>query len=231
MIKHIPASERHFSDFKWLKTYWLFSFSNYYDPNNMQFGTMRVFNDDVIAPHSGFPDHPHDNMEIVTIVLSGTIIHTDSMDNQGTVTAGEVQRMSAGNGIVHSEMNKHDEPVHLYQLWFMPDEDLHNKLESGYEQKKIVTKGKLVPLVSNTQKGALGIGADVEISQLNLKKTESLTVEPRVDYGIFLYLTEGELEVNGTVLNAGDQARITREQIVTLQAAKNSSGMIIQVLV
>ena len=123
MIKVIPAKERFSDDLGWLKTHWLFSFSNYYDSDNLQFGALRVFNDDVVMPGGGFPNHSHANFEIVTIVLEGEISHEDSMGNKTVVHVGEVQRMSAGSGVVHSEINKGEIPVHLYQLWFVPNVD------------------------------------------------------------------------------------------------------------
>src|SRR4051812_34159842 len=108
MIRTIRADERNFSDFGWLKTYWLFSFDNYYDPNNVEFGALRVFNDDVVKAGAGFPAHPHREMEIITTVLSGEITHQDSMGNKAVIKSGEVQRMSAGTGIAHSEHNLGD---------------------------------------------------------------------------------------------------------------------------
>lgn len=129
MIKIIPKGKRHFSDFGWLKTYWLFSFSDYFDPDNTRFGALRVFNDDIVAPGTGFPTHPHREMEIITIVLEGEITHKDSMGNKMVIRAGDVQRMSAGTGIIHSEFNLGDEPVHFYQIWIYPDEA---ELQPGY---------------------------------------------------------------------------------------------------
>ncbi|OQW95695.1 MAG: hypothetical protein BWK77_07025 [Verrucomicrobia bacterium A1] len=117
MTQVIRAAQRHFSDFGWLKTFWLFSFSDYYDPENVQFGTLRVFNDDVVAPGTGFPAHPHQEMEIITVVLEGEMTHEDSMGNQAVIRAGDVQRMSAGTGLTHSEFNLADKPVHFYQVW------------------------------------------------------------------------------------------------------------------
>ena len=105
MIQLISKDKRHFSDFGWLKTYWLFSFSKYFDPNNIQFGALRVFNDDIVAPGTGFPTHPHDEMEIITIVIKGEMTHEDSMGNKAVIKAGDVQRMSAGTGLTHSEFN------------------------------------------------------------------------------------------------------------------------------
>ena len=121
MITVVPSNQRHFSDIGWLQTYWHFSFSDYYDPNNMQWGKLRVFNDDVIQGGGGFGMHPHRDMEIVTYVVEGELEHQDRLGNRGTVLPGEVQVMSAGRGITHSEFNhSKDKPVHLMQLWITP---------------------------------------------------------------------------------------------------------------
>jgi quercetin 2,3-dioxygenase len=122
MIERIAAAHRHFRDFGWLKTHWLFSFDDYNDPENINFSSLRVFNDDIIAPHSGFPLHGHKEMEIITVMLSGELTHEDSLGNRATIRAGDIQRMTAGRGIRHSEFNHGDIPVHLYQLWIEPRE-------------------------------------------------------------------------------------------------------------
>ncbi len=148
MINIIRADDRHFSDFGWLKTYWLFSFSNYYDPNNIQFGAIRVFNDDVVEPGTGFPTHPHQEMEIITIVLKGEMTHQDSMGNKTVITAGDVQRMSAGTGLTHSEFNLATEPVHFYQIWIYPDQ---KGLQPSYDQKRFSPNdwnNRLLPVAS-----------------------------------------------------------------------------------
>src|SRR5512139_2308538 len=148
MIQIIPADKRHFSDFGWLKTYWLFSFSNYYDPSNIQFGALRVFNDDVVAPGAGFPTHPHEEMEIVTIPLQGEMTHEDSMGNKGVIKANDVQRMSAGTGLTHSEFNLADKPVHFYQIWIFPDS---KGLNPTYDQRSfspVTFRNRLVPVAS-----------------------------------------------------------------------------------
>ena len=122
MIKTIRADERHFSDYGWLKTYWLFSFDTYHDPANLNHGALRVFNDDVVKPGTGFPTHSHREMEIITTVLSGEVTHEDSLGNRAVIRPGDVQRMTAGTGIAHSEYNRGSGPVHFYQIWIFPDE-------------------------------------------------------------------------------------------------------------
>ena len=121
MLQIIRSGERHRMEAGWLTTYWHFSFSDYYDPQNMEWGALRVCNEDWIKPASGFPLHPHDNMEIVTYVISGELTHKDSLGNLGTIRPGEIQRMTAGSGIVHAEYNASpDEEVHLLQMWVRP---------------------------------------------------------------------------------------------------------------
>ena len=118
-----PASTRGTADYGWLQANYSFSFSNYFDPSRIQFGALRVLNDDTIAPGMGFGKHPHDNMEIVTIPLSGGVLHEDSMGHKGTVMLGEIQVMSAGTGITHSEFNaSKDEPLKLFQIWIFPNQ-------------------------------------------------------------------------------------------------------------
>ena len=135
MITKISSSSRHHADHGWLSTYFLFSFAEYYDPQNLEFGNLRVFNDDTIAPHSGFSEHDHDNMEIVTIVHEGTLTHRDSMGSVGAISAGEVQYMSAGTGVTHAEMNDGGVPVHLFQIWLYPNE---KNAAPRYEQKRFL---------------------------------------------------------------------------------------------
>src|SRR5712692_6803697 len=121
MIQVIPSGKRHHEDMGWLSTYWLFSFDTYYDPENMNWGPLRVFNDDVIQPGQGFGMHPHRDMEILTYVLDGSLEHRDNQGNRGVINAGEMQVMSAGTGIVHSEFNhSKTDPVHLFQFWILP---------------------------------------------------------------------------------------------------------------
>jgi quercetin 2,3-dioxygenase len=149
MIKLITATQRHEAKVgDWLRSYYLFSFADYYDPANVQFGPLRVFNDDYIKGKAGFPMHPHADMEILSIVLDGQITHKDSIGNEGTINAGEVQRMTAGSGITHSEVNDGDEETHLLQLWFLTNK---KGIAPSYEQMKVDfgdEKNKLVPLAS-----------------------------------------------------------------------------------
>ncbi len=226
----IPADKRHFTDMGWLQTYWLFSFSNYYDPANMGHGKLRVFNDDVVRPGTGFPTHPHDEMEIVTIVLKGEISHTDSMGNGGVIRAGEVQRMSAGTGLTHSEYNDADQDLHFYQVWILPD---RAGLAPSYEQKKYAEaefKNVLFPLASGQNKaGAVSFHTDATIyrSQLDAGRQLHHTTQP--DRNVFIYVTSGNLRVNGELLAAKDQARLDGVELLELVSDKDSDFILIDV--
>lgn len=230
MIEIIRASNRHFSDYQWLKTYWLFSFSDYFDPHNIQFGALRVFNDDVVLPGSGFPTHPHDEMEIITIVLDGEMTHQDSMGNKTIIRAGDVQRMSAGTGITHSEFNLAQAPVHFYQIWIFPDQ---SGLTPSYDQKKFTAdawKNRLLPVASGqNMQGAVTFHTDATIYRCSLDAKNEVTHMATSGRRIFVYLTEGQLLVNGETLKAKDQARVDIEEPLVLKAQQLSELILIDV--
>ncbi|HUT30948.1 MAG TPA: pirin family protein [Sedimentisphaerales bacterium] len=230
MVRIIRANERHFSDFGWLQTYWLFSFSDYYDPNNIQFGGLRVFNDDVVQPGTGFPTHPHQEMEIVTIVLEGEITHADSMGNKAVIKAGDVQRMSAGTGLTHSEFNLADAPVHFYQIWIYPDE---KGLRPTYDQRHFNPaswKNKLLPVASGQGIGeAVTFHTDATIYRGDLGKGAEVRFETSDDRRIFVYVTDGQLQVNKEPLKSKDQARIDPEGSIHLKALSDAQVILMDV--
>ncbi len=221
MIQLIRSDERHRFDTDWLTTYWHFSFSQYYDTRNMHWGALRVFNDDYIKPDSGFPMHPHDNMEIVTYVIGGELTHQDSLGNKGVIRPGEVQRMTAGTGIVHAEYNASpDTPVHLLQMWLFPN---RRGLTPGWEQKRFTQEqrqGRLLPVVSGA-----GTEGTLAINQSATFYVSSLTAGDTVSHYLgaerhgYLFVIEGEVELNGQTLRSGDQARIKDEAKLTIKAA------------
>ena len=231
MIEIIRADQRHFSDFNWLQTYWLFSFSNYYDPQNIQFGALRVFNDDVVAPGTGFPTHPHEEMEIITIVLEGEMTHEDSMGNKTVIKIGDVQRMSAGTGLTHSEFNLHDTPVHFYQIWIFPDE---RELPPTYDQKSFDAaewSNRLLPVASGQQiEGTVSFHTDATIYRCALDKTGDVTHGATAGRRTFVYLTEGQMTVNGHAMVSKDQARIDTEEPIVLAAQKDSEFILVALL-
>ena len=230
MIQTIKADERHFSDFGWLKTYWLFSFDNYYDPANVQFGSLRVFNDDVVEARGGFPTHPHREMEIVTTVLSGAVTHKDSMGNDTVIRAGEVQRMSAGTGIAHSEYNLGDEPLHLYQIWILPGE---RRSQPSYDQKHFpadVRRNHLLPVASGQgHTGAVTMHTDAVIYMADFDNAQTTDYELTEGRGAFVYVTSGALRINDTRLAAKEQARIAGDRRLNLTAEDEASFILIDV--
>ncbi len=220
MITKIPAEKRHQGNFGWLKTNWLFSFADYHDAENQEFGALRVFNDDTVMPGGGFPNHPHESWEIVTLVLTGELTHKDSMGNEEVIKAGEVQKISTGEGIVHSEFNNGKELVHLYQIWFYPNE----KTKADYEQKKISDKQGLTSI-------DISLHADAKISQLKLKSGKKYEDTIKAKAGQFVYITDGNLLINDIEYTNGDQARITGPEQVHFSAISDISAIIIEVLV
>jgi quercetin 2,3-dioxygenase len=226
----IPANQRHFTDTGWLQTYWLFSFSNYYDPANMGHGKLRVFNDDVVRPGTGFPTHPHEEMEIITIVLKGEISHKDSMGNGGVIRAGEVQRMSAGTGLTHSEYNQSGRDLHFYQVWILPDEA---GLLPSYEQKEFAEddfKNVLFPLASGQNHAkAVSFHTDAAIYRSQLDARRQLEHRTLPDRKLFVYLTSGRLQVNGEALAARDQARLEGVDRLELKADQDADFILIDV--
>lgn len=226
----IKANERHFSDRGWLKTYWLFSFSDYYDPDNIQFGALRVFNDDVVEPGTGFPTHPHREMEIITIVLAGEMTHRDSMGNVAVIKPGDVQRMSAGIGLTHSEFNLAHKPVHFYQIWIFPD---RAGLEPSYDQKSYDParwRNRLLPVASGQCKeGAVTFHTDATIYRCALDKGGEVSHPDTKGRRLFLYLTGGEAGVNGETLRTSDQARADVEEPLVIRAREASEMILIDV--
>jgi redox-sensitive bicupin YhaK (pirin superfamily) len=224
MIQVIPSAQRHHEDMGWLSTYWLFSFDSYYDPDNMNWGPLRVFNDDVIQPGQGFGMHPHRDMEILTYVLDGSLEHRDNQGNRGVISAGEMQVMSAGTGIVHSEFNhSKTDPVHLFQFWILPR---HNGLKPRWEQKSFTPAdraGKLLPVVSSGKApGTLAIDRDAEVYLARLAAGQKVVHKAQPDRKAYLYMISGGLQLNGTALAPGDQARIDNETNLEIEAQKDS---------
>ncbi len=224
MITVIRSEERHYRDMGWLRTYWHFSFDDYHDPANMNWGVLRVFNDDIIQPGQGFGARPHRDMEIVTYVLDGELQHRDNQGNSGVIRPGEVQVMSAGSGIVHSEHNHSKEhPVHLLQLWILPRT---KGLKPRWEQRQLTLQdrsGTLLPVVSGGDiPKTLTIDQDAAIYVSALPAGQAVTHTSRADRKAYLFVIAGALALNGTPLPAGDQARIAHEPALTLRATEDA---------
>jgi redox-sensitive bicupin YhaK (pirin superfamily) len=229
-IDIIRADARHFSDFGWLKTRWLFSFASYYDPHNIQFGALRVFNDDVVAPGTGFPTHSHEEMEIITIVLDGEMTHQDSMGNQAVIRAGDVQRMSAGTGLTHSEYNLADRPVHFYQIWIFPDVP---RLEPSYDQRTFSAdawRNRLLPVASGQGfDDVVTINTAATIYRGQIDAGSKLNFANTAGRRVFVYLMRGEMRVDGLTLYKEDQARVDTEKPLVLEADSEAEFILVDV--
>lgn len=210
MFDIIRSDTRGSADHGWLKAKHTFSFAEYRDPARVHFGKLRVINEDRIAPAQGFGTHPHKDMEIVTYIISGAIEHEDSMGNGTVIRAGEVQRMTAGTGVQHSEFNhSKDEELHLLQIWIFPEK---NDLEPGYEQTLFSRDDKLnrLRLIGSRdgREGSITIHQDVDLFASALEKGNEVTLDNVDDRRIFLQVVSGEIDVNGEKLSAGDGAQI-----------------------
>jgi redox-sensitive bicupin YhaK (pirin superfamily) len=229
----IRSSERYHKDAGWLQANWHFAFADYHDPDNVQFGPLRVFNDDVVQPGTGFDLHPHKDMEIITYVISGQLEHQDHLGNRGLVHAGEVQVMSAGKGIMHGERNpSKTEPVRLLQIWVMP------RTKGGqprWEQKQFTPQdrwGKLLPVVSPSDapsNGTLTIDQDATVYVSSLKPGESVEHETKPGRLTYLFVITGKAEAEGgdVTLAGGDQLRIADPIDLKLTATEATELMLI----
>jgi redox-sensitive bicupin YhaK (pirin superfamily) len=218
MIEIRKSEERGHFDHGWLNTYFTFSFADYYDPKHVHFRTLRVLNDDRVAPGQGFPTHPHRDMEIVTYVLEGALEHRDSMGSGSVIRPGDVQYMSAGSGVTHSEFNASDkEPVHLLQIWMFPEKQ---GLKPTYGQKNFSEaekRGKLRLVVSpDGRNGSIQIRQDNKLYATLLGKGETVRHELDADRHAYIQVARGSVKLNGTQLEAGDGAAISAEKAVEL---------------
>jgi redox-sensitive bicupin YhaK (pirin superfamily) len=225
MIEVRRSDDRGHFDFGWLNTYHSFSFADYYDPSNLHFGPLRVLNEDFIKPGQGFGTHGHQDMEIVTYVLSGVLAHKDSTGGNDEIKAGEVQRMTAGSGIRHSEFNgSNKEGVHLLQVWFLPEK---TGLPPGYEQKDLVldSRNRLAPVVAKNPAGhMLRIHQDIIFNVCNLD--EGKKVETEIKKGRLGYLhntMNGTIHVNKLMLKPGDGLKITGPEKILVTAKTNAT--------
>ncbi|WP_296168990.1 pirin family protein [uncultured Brevundimonas sp.] len=215
----------------WLDAKHHFSFANYYDPNRMSWGRLRVWNDDTIAAKSGFPPHPHSDMEIITYVRTGAITHEDSMGNRGRTGAGDVQVMSAGTGVRHSEFNLEDEPTTLFQIWIEADKRGAQPSWGAKVFPKSDRSGQFSVLASgDTTDEALTINADAKVLGATLNAGESLTYSLAEGRRAYLVPAVGEVEVNGVKLNARDGAAIADEPTITITAKEDAELVMVDSL-
>jgi quercetin 2,3-dioxygenase len=222
MITIRSAQDRGAVNLGWLDTRHTFSFGEYYDPSHMGFASLRVINEDKVTPSQGFPTHAHRDMEIVTYVLKGALEHKDSLGTGSIIRPGEVQRMSAGTGIRHSEYNaSKTDPVHLLQIWILPEQ---NGIEPSYEQKKFEldqAQGQLKLVGSRDgREGSVTIHQDVSLYAGTLQNGDTITYSLTPGRAVWLQVARGAVTLNGQPLTAGDGAAIAQESNLTLEGTQ-----------
>lgn len=229
MIDRKPFDKLGGADHGWLKAKHHFSFASYYDPSNMNWGALRVWNDDEIAPNTGFPPHPHSDMEIITYVRDGAITHQDNLGNKGRTVAGDVQVMSAGSGIRHSEYNLEPETTRIFQIWIEPKTFGAAPSWGAKPFPKGDRSGKFVTLASGFAEDAdaLPIRTDARVLGATLKAGESTTYALGKKRNGYLVPAVGVVEVNGVKLNARDGAGIKDEDVITITALEDAELVLV----
>jgi redox-sensitive bicupin YhaK (pirin superfamily) len=228
MITLRQSSERGYAHHGWLESWHSFSFADYRDPAHVHFGPLRVINEDIVQPNTGFGTHGHRDMEILTYVLSGTLRHRDSMGHGEDIDYGEVQVMSAGTGVQHSEVNpSSDEAVHLLQIWIIPD---RQDLKPGYQQKNFPLEDKQARwcLLASPEavQGSLLIHQDARVSAARLDGAESLDYTLDAGRKAYLHVARGSVQANGYQLAAGDALMFSDEAGIVLGAADNAEVLL-----
>lgn len=227
MITLRPANERGHANHGWLDSYHSFSFANYYDPRYTGVSRLRVINDDTVAPGAGFGTHGHADMEIISYVLSGALQHKDSIGNGSIIRPGDVQRMSAGSGVQHSEFNaSNEEAVNFLQIWIVPNV---SGTKPSYEQKNFTPElsGQLRLVASpDGREGSLVVHQDVYMYAARPKDGETLSYHLAAKRTAYVHLAKGQLELNGLLLQGGDGATINEEQIITITGKNNAEVLL-----
>lgn len=233
MIEIIKSDARGHADHGWLDSYHSFSFADYHNPRRMGFGNLRVINEDRIAPGSGFGTHGHSDMEIISYVLAGELAHQDSLGNgsdkgaSGVIRPGDIQRMSAGRGVRHSEFNHAKEQTHFLQIWILPDEE---GVEPGYEQKHFgqdSKRGQLQLVASRDGRdGSLTLHADADLRVGLFDADEAATLALSPQRGCYVHLARGELLVNGQALQAGDAMQLSGETQLRLSEGRQAEVLV-----
>jgi redox-sensitive bicupin YhaK (pirin superfamily) len=229
MIKLKPFARLGGADHGWLKAKHHFSFASYYDANNMGHGALRVWNDDEIAPNTGFPAHPHANMEIITYVREGAITHQDSLGNKGRTEAGDVQVMSAGTGIRHAEYNLEPTLTKIFQIWIQPTTQGGQPTWGSKPFPKANRSGKLVTIASGIagDRDALPIRANARVLATTLKAGEGAEYDADKARNLYLVPAAGSVEVNGVRVNARDGAAISDEAKLKIKALEDSELVLV----
>lgn len=226
-LKLRPSNERGHADHGWLDTYHSFSFADYYDPAHMGFRSLRVINQDVIAPGAGFPTHPHRDMEIFSYVLYGALAHKDSMGNGRVLKPGQIQLMSAGSGVTHSEFNPSStEPGSLLQIWIRPRQPgLKPSYTEWHPKPEHETAAKVLVISPDGREGSATIHQDADIYRIRLGAGESTTHEVRPGRGAWFQLIHGTVAVNGTALNPGDAVSTEDSGTLTFTASQDAEAL------
>jgi redox-sensitive bicupin YhaK (pirin superfamily) len=227
MIQLRKSNERGHANHGWLDAHHTFSFADYYDPQHTHFRDLRVINEDRVAPEMGFGMHPHRDMEIITYVISGSLRHRDSMGNTAVMRAGDVQRISAGSGITHSEVNDSPaEPVHLLQIWILPD---HKNTKPSYAQQSFARakSGQLNLVASKSgREESISINQDADLYLGKLKEGDVLKYDVSAGRHAWLQLVEGSLTVNDIQLQAGDAVAISKTESLAISARQASDFLL-----
>ena len=228
MIEIRKAHERGFADHGWLRSYHSFSFADYFDPLHMEFGSLRVINEDRVAPGKGFGTHAHRDMEIVSYVLDGKLAHKDSMGTGSTIEPGDVQRMSAGTGVKHSEFNPSDDlTVHFLQIWIQPSQ---SGIPPSYEQKRFSPdekRGRLRLIASpDAADGSVTLHQDARMYAGLFNADERAVHRLAGGRRAYVHVARGTIDVNGTNLTAGDAAKLTDESEVTLENGRAAEVLV-----
>jgi len=213
------STDRGYADHGWLKSFHSFSFADYFDPEHVEFGPLRVINEDRVAPGQGFGTHGHRDMEIISYVLSGELAHKDSMGNGSTIRPGDVQRMSAGSGVRHSEFNPStSDPVHFLQIWIQPDQQ---RIEPSYEEKRFSSeekRGRLRLIASpDRADGSVLIHQDSRVYAGLFNGAEQAVLEVKPGRRIYVHVARGSLTANDSKLTAGDALKLTDAKTLTLK--------------
>jgi quercetin 2,3-dioxygenase len=229
MLTIRPAQDRGIANFGWLDSRHTFSFGEYHDPNHMGFADLRVINEDKVSPGKGFGTHGHRDMEIVTYVLEGALEHKDSIGTGSVIRPGDVQRMSAGTGIQHSEYNaSKTEPVHFLQIWILPEQ---KGIEPGYEQKNFAVaekQGKLKLAGSrNGRDGSITIHQDIDLYAATLSEGDSVSYTFTPNRVGWVQVARGEVQLNEQTLSAGDGVAIAQESLIKLQGIAQNAEILL----
>ncbi len=227
MLRYLENKNMGRGKYPWLDAIYHFSFANYYNPDNIQFGILRVVNDDLISPETGFDTHPHKNMEIITYVVDGAITHVDSMKNKRTLTRGQVQYMSAGTGVLHSEHNLGKEMLRSLQIWILPDKDGYEPNYGDYQFDWADRENKWMPIAtgSDASTAPIRIHADMNVYATEVLKGTKIEFKVAANRQAYLILIEGEAQIDEYTLFSRDAIEIVGQDIIV--NAKETSHMIV----